>query len=135
MLDKTSTGIADSSVTFQPNRHPQLDGNDKKTVCQWNHGGFSHTCYGPDNQQFRCGQRIGMEIDISSSPRKLTLFVDDVQQKNYVINVPQAIRFWACICQKKSSFIVTKFEIRSSSYACVIGGQRALEWGKEWDNE
>ncbi|KAA6362574.1 MAG: hypothetical protein EZS28_041899 [Streblomastix strix] len=69
---------------------------------------------------------------MSSNPRKLTVFVDDIEQKYSVINIPQAIRFWSFVQQPNSSFIVTKFERRSFSSAHGVTGSIALEWGKVW---
>ncbi|KAA6357176.1 MAG: hypothetical protein EZS28_047297, partial [Streblomastix strix] len=126
-------GIADSTVVFQPNEQACFSGNKEKTVCYYYDGHLRHiNLWGPDNQGFRSGQRIGAEVNMSSSPRKLTFFVDDVEQKYYVINIPQAIRFWSFIIEPNSSFIVTRFERRSSSSAHGVTGSRALEWGKQW---
>ncbi|KAA6389356.1 MAG: hypothetical protein EZS28_015116 [Streblomastix strix] len=83
--------------------------------------------------RFDCGQRIGAEVNMSSSPKKLTFFIDDVEQQYYVINIPQAIRFWSYIYAPNSSFGVTRFERRSSSSAHGVTGSIGLEWGKEWD--
>ncbi|KAA6369141.1 MAG: hypothetical protein EZS28_035332, partial [Streblomastix strix] len=127
-------GIADSTVVFQPNKEPGEDENKGKTVRYWRSGQLWHiNVYGsPWNQNFVCGQRIGAEVNMSSSPRKLTFFIDDVEQQYYVINIPQAIRFWSYIYDPNSSFRVTRFERRSSSSAHRVKGSRGLEWGKEW---
>ncbi|KAA6385083.1 MAG: hypothetical protein EZS28_019390 [Streblomastix strix] len=104
-------GIADSTVVFKPNKAPWHDGNNEKTVCYY--------------------MKIGAEVNMSSSPRKLTFFVDDIEQKYFVINIPQAIRFWSFICKPNSSFRVTRFERRSSSSAHGVTGSRGFEWGKK----
>ncbi|KAA6367593.1 MAG: hypothetical protein EZS28_036880 [Streblomastix strix] len=126
-------GIADSTVVFQPNKYPDEDENKEKTVGYYRDGQLIHINLGPYNQQFFCGQRIGAEVDMSSSPRKLTFFIDDVEQQYYVINIPQAIRFWSFIFERNSSFRVTRFERRSSSSAHGVTGSIGLEWGKDWD--
>ncbi|KAA6368766.1 MAG: hypothetical protein EZS28_035707, partial [Streblomastix strix] len=125
-------GIADSTVVFKPNKAPQDDGNEGKTVYYRNDGYLYHINLGPFNQGFVCGQRIGAEVNMSSSPRKLTYFIDDVEQQYYVINIPQAIRFWSFIYEPNSSFKVTRFERRSSSSAHGVTGSRGLDWGKKW---
>ncbi|KAA6380498.1 MAG: hypothetical protein EZS28_023975 [Streblomastix strix] len=113
-------GIADSTVVFKPNKQAWEDIN--KTVYYRNEGQLQHIFGGPSNQGFFCGQRIGAEVNMSSSPRKLTFFIDDVEQQYYVINIPQAIRFWSLIKEPNSSFIVTRFERRSSSSAHGVTG-------------
>ncbi|KAA6361270.1 MAG: hypothetical protein EZS28_043203, partial [Streblomastix strix] len=125
-------GIADSSVVFKPNKGPWEDENSGKTVYYWDCGEFYHINLGPFNQRFRCGQRVGAEVDMISRPRRLTFFIDDVEQKYYVINIPEAIRFWSYIYDPNSSFTVTRFERRSSSSAHGVTGSYGREWGKEW---
>ncbi|KAA6374123.1 MAG: hypothetical protein EZS28_030350 [Streblomastix strix] len=125
-------GIADSTVVFQPNKGPWDEGNDKKTIYYRCDGRLLHINYGPHNQDFVCGQKIGAEVNMISSPRKLTFFVNDVEQQYYVINIPQAIRFWSYIIHPNSSFRVTRFERRSSSSAHGVKGSRQLECGKDW---
>ncbi|KAA6397075.1 MAG: putative kinase domain protein [Streblomastix strix] len=126
-------GIADSSVVFQPNKGPWEDGNKGKTIRYRDDGWILHINQGPINQSFKCEYKVGLEVNMSSNPRKLTFFVNDVEQKNYVINIPYAIRFWAYIWEAISSFTVTKFEKRSSSSSHGIAGSRSLEWGQyQW---
>ncbi|KAA6365728.1 MAG: hypothetical protein EZS28_038744, partial [Streblomastix strix] len=73
--------------------------------------------------------------NMTCRPRRLTFFVDDVEQKQYIINIPEAIRFWSFIQVPNSSFRVTRFERRSSSSAHGVTGSIGLEWGKEWPEE
>ncbi|KAA6384866.1 MAG: hypothetical protein EZS28_019607 [Streblomastix strix] len=117
-------GIADSSVVFQPNKWPNEDGNDEKTENYWSDY--------VSNQGFRCGQRIGAEVNMISRSRRLVFFVDDVEQKYQIINIPEAIRFWSLIQYPNSSFRVTRFERCSSSSAHGVTGSYGLEWGKKW---
>ncbi|KAA6386799.1 MAG: hypothetical protein EZS28_017675 [Streblomastix strix] len=128
-------GIADSSVVFKPYYGPQQDLKERKTVGYWSYGQLVHINGGPSNQRYDCGQRIGAEVNMISSPNKLTFFIDDVEQKNYFINIPYAIRFWSFIRDPNSSFTVTRFERRSSSFAHGVIGSRGLEWGKEWPRQ
>ncbi|KAA6382827.1 MAG: hypothetical protein EZS28_021646 [Streblomastix strix] len=128
-------GIADSSVVFKPNKGPSADGNKGKTVIYWSHGDLYHINFGPYNQGFRCEQRIGAEVNMICRPRRLMFFVEDVEQENYIVNIPEAIRFWSYILAPNSSFTVTRFERRSSSSAHGVTGSIALDWGKEWPKE
>ncbi|KAA6374940.1 MAG: putative Serine/threonine protein kinase [Streblomastix strix] len=128
-------GIADSSVVFKPNKGFWEDELKGKTVYYRCDGQLAHINLSPDNQEFVSGQRIGVEVNMSSSPRKLTFFIDDVEQQYYVINIPQAIRFWSFIRDPNSSFTVTRFERRSSSSAHGVTGSKGLEWGKDWEED
>ncbi|KAA6381319.1 MAG: hypothetical protein EZS28_023155 [Streblomastix strix] len=64
--------------------------------------------------------------------RKAYFFVDGEEQKNFVFNIPQEIRFYAFVQQQNSSFEVTKFEMLQKSSACGVVGSKGWEWGKEW---
>ncbi|KAA6376568.1 MAG: hypothetical protein EZS28_027906 [Streblomastix strix] len=126
-------GITDSSVVFKPNKSPFADEYEGKTVCYWDDGQLIHINFrGPSNQGFVCGQRIGAEVNMISRPRRLTFFVNDVEQQYYVINIPEAIRFYSYIHYPNSSFTVTRFERRSSSSAHGVTGSIGLEWRKQW---
>ncbi|KAA6333530.1 MAG: hypothetical protein EZS28_053159 [Streblomastix strix] len=65
-------------------------------------------------------------------PRKATFFVDDVEQPNFVIGIPEAVRFWAYTFDKLSSFTVIKFERLVKSTSQGVFGSKGLQWGKEW---
>ncbi|KAA6384226.1 MAG: hypothetical protein EZS28_020245 [Streblomastix strix] len=104
----------------------------EKTVRYYKSGEFSHITWGPINKQYSDGQKVGIEVDMTTVPRRVTFFVDDVEQPNYVICIPSEIRFWAYIYNESSSFTVTKFERLIKSSAKGVEGSKALEWGKEW---
>ncbi|KAA6371251.1 MAG: hypothetical protein EZS28_033220, partial [Streblomastix strix] len=125
-------GIADSSVVFKPNKEPDEDEYSGKTVNYWSGGRLVHINDCTHNQRFVCGQRIGAEVNITCRPRRLTFFVDDVEQQYYVLSIPEAIRFWSLISEPNSLFTVTRFERRSSSSAHGVTGSIGLEWGKRW---
>ncbi|KAA6395085.1 MAG: hypothetical protein EZS28_009388 [Streblomastix strix] len=113
-----SLEICDSSCSFAANSN----------------GDLNHVTQGIiKNQRYKDGQRIGIEIDMTTIPRRATFFVGDVQQPNYIIGIPSEIRFQAYTYSGSSSFTVTKFErlIKSSSQGVV--GSKALQWGKEWN--
>ncbi|KAA6366538.1 MAG: hypothetical protein EZS28_037934, partial [Streblomastix strix] len=96
-------------------------------------GDIDHITYGTrGNQSYTDGQRVAIEVDMITVPRRATFFVDDVEQPNFVINTPGAVRFWACIFKKSSLFTVTKFQRLIQSTAKGVEGSKALEWGKKW---
>ncbi|KAA6380529.1 MAG: hypothetical protein EZS28_023945 [Streblomastix strix] len=84
------------------------------------------------NQSFRCGQRVSVEVDMNSSPRKVFFFVDGEQQKNYVVGLPNKIRFFAFIQQAGSSFQITRSERLRQSSARVDADSVAWKWHKNW---
>ncbi|KAA6380264.1 MAG: hypothetical protein EZS28_024208, partial [Streblomastix strix] len=63
---------------------------------------------------------------------RATFFVDDIEQPNYVIEIPSKIRFWVFTYYKSSSFTVTKFERLIQSTAKGVEGSKAIQWGKKW---
>ncbi|KAA6328822.1 MAG: hypothetical protein EZS28_053676 [Streblomastix strix] len=65
-------------------------------------------------------------------PRRVTFFVNDAEQPEFVIGIPSEIRFWAYTSEEQSTFTVVKFERLIKSTAKGVVGSKALEWGKEW---
>ncbi|KAA6389221.1 MAG: hypothetical protein EZS28_015253 [Streblomastix strix] len=127
-------GIADASCSFEAGNAPDEDGNDKKTVRYQQNGKLSHITDGTKgNQEYVDGQKIGIEVDMTTVPRRATFFVDDVEQPNFVIGIPEAVRFWTCTYYKSSSYTVIKFERLIQSTVKGVEGSKALEWGKEWE--
>ncbi|KAA6380511.1 MAG: hypothetical protein EZS28_023962 [Streblomastix strix] len=106
----------------------------QKTVRYWGYnGGLDHITKGiSGNHKYVDGQRVAVEVDLTTVPRKATFFVNNVEQPNFVIGFPEAIRFWVHTYYKSSSFTVTKFERLIQSTAKGVKGSKALEWGKEW---
>ncbi|KAA6357160.1 MAG: hypothetical protein EZS28_047313, partial [Streblomastix strix] len=94
----------------------------EKTVRYFWNGQLSHISFGQNNKKYSDGQRIGIEVDMTTVPRRVTFFVDNVEQPKYVIGIPSEIRFW----------VLTKFERLIKSSAKGVEGSKALEWGKEW---
>ncbi|KAA6390461.1 MAG: hypothetical protein EZS28_014009 [Streblomastix strix] len=125
-------GIADATCSFAACKWPWEDGNDKKIV-RYSDGVLYHITNGiRGNQDYADGQRVAVEVDMTTVPRKVTFFVDDIEQPNFVIGIPEAIRFWAYITNSSSSFTVTKFERLIQSTAKGVEGSKAFEWGKQW---
>ncbi|KAA6360842.1 MAG: hypothetical protein EZS28_043631 [Streblomastix strix] len=84
------------------------------------------------NSPFNCGQKISIEADMKSNPRKVTFFIDGVEQKNSVVNIPEAVRFYVFVRKPGSSFQVTRFERLPSSSARGVPGSKQWEWGNDW---
>ncbi|KAA6374404.1 MAG: hypothetical protein EZS28_030069 [Streblomastix strix] len=129
-----SIGIADASCSFSAGKGPWEDGNKEKTIRYWGYNGdISHITDGiSGNHKYADGQRVAVEVDMTTVPRKVTFFVDDFEQPNFVIGIPDAVRFWACTIKEYSSFTITKFERLVQSTAKGVKGYKALEWGKQW---
>ncbi|KAA6378248.1 MAG: hypothetical protein EZS28_026224 [Streblomastix strix] len=126
-------GIADSSCSFATGKGPSANRNDNKTIRYWNDGCLNHITYGTKrNQSYVDGERIGIEVDMTKVPRRVTFFINDVEQPNYVVGIPSEIRFWAYTNKRSSSFIINKFQRLIQSTAKGVAGSKALQWGKEW---
>ncbi|KAA6392188.1 MAG: hypothetical protein EZS28_012284 [Streblomastix strix] len=129
----SGVGIADASCSFAVGSIPTNDGNKEKTVRYYNKGSLNHiTNYAIRNQIYEVGQRIAIEVDMTTVPRRATFFVDDIEQPNYVIGIPSEIRFLAFTYVRSTSFTILKFEKLVQSTAKGVEGSQALEWGKEW---
>ncbi|KAA6395409.1 MAG: hypothetical protein EZS28_009065 [Streblomastix strix] len=126
-------GIADASCSFATYKGPFSERDDKKIVRYLWDGDLYHiTVDTKGNQECEDGQRIGIEVHMTTIPRRVTFFINDVEQPKSVIGIPEAIRFWAYTTQKSSSFTITKFERLNKSSAKGVSGSKAFEWGKRW---
>ncbi|KAA6360544.1 MAG: hypothetical protein EZS28_043929, partial [Streblomastix strix] len=126
-------GITDASCSFDVSKGPSSDGNDKKTIRYYNNGDFDHVSYDKvQNKRYQDEERIAVEVDMTSNPRKVTFFVNEVEQQNYVVNIPSKIRFWAYNVNSLSTFTVTKFQRLNKSSFKGFPHSVALEWGKRW---
>ncbi|KAA6363536.1 MAG: hypothetical protein EZS28_040937, partial [Streblomastix strix] len=128
-----AVGIADESVRYGRDEHPEIRGGDK--VVGYNSGGgIAHIGdFIEGNSGFSDGCRIGMEMNMESNPRSLTFFINDKEQPNFIINIPKAVRIFCYIWQKGASFKINKFEFLSTPTARHGNGSRAWEYGKEWE--
>ncbi|KAA6375803.1 MAG: hypothetical protein EZS28_028669 [Streblomastix strix] len=134
IIQSISIGFADASCSFAAGKAPSDDGNQQKTVRYWGYkGDLDHiTDQTRENQEYANGQRVAVEVDMTTIPRRATFFVDDFEQPNFVIGIPEAIRFWVHTFYKSSFFTVIKFERLIQSTAKGVKGSNALEWGKKW---
>ncbi|KAA6402533.1 MAG: hypothetical protein EZS28_001941 [Streblomastix strix] len=128
-------GIVDTSFSFAAGDGPLInDRNGEKTVRYWGDGNFCHVFQNAEiNGRYKDGQRISAIVDMTSNPRKVVFYVDDIEQPNYVIGIPSEIRFWAYTLIESSSFTVTKFERLVQFTSQRIAGSKALQWGKQWE--
>ncbi|KAA6382175.1 MAG: hypothetical protein EZS28_022296 [Streblomastix strix] len=85
------------------------------------------------NGRFLNGERVSAEVNMQNVPRKLTFFIGDIEQPNFIVGIPGQIRFFAHISNKNSSFQVTKFEQLSQTSARGVVDSKELEWGKTWE--
>ncbi|KAA6387921.1 MAG: hypothetical protein EZS28_016550 [Streblomastix strix] len=128
-----SLGIADASCSFSAGKGPSYHGYVKKTVRYYYNGDLEHITNGTiGNRSYEDGQRISAIVDMTSNPRKVVFYVDDIEQPNFVIGIPSEIRFWAFTRIGSSSFTVTKFERLVQFIQQEVVGSKALQWGKSW---
>ncbi|KAA6403494.1 MAG: hypothetical protein EZS28_000977 [Streblomastix strix] len=93
--DLYAVGIADESVCYGRNEPPQIKGWNKIVEYHCD-GDIRHIGeYFKGNSEFSTdGSRIGMELNMESNPRSLTFFINDEEQPNFIINIPNAVRIW-----------------------------------------
>ncbi|KAA6392770.1 MAG: hypothetical protein EZS28_011703 [Streblomastix strix] len=126
-------GIADSSIQFNAHMGPWDQGNQDKTVRFWNYGKIEHVSNGlKGNGEYKDNQRVAIEVDMRSEPRKVYLYIDNAEQPNSVVGIPPEIRFWCCICAPSSAFTITKFLNLAQSSTRMTHGQRQWQYGREW---
>ncbi|KAA6367195.1 MAG: hypothetical protein EZS28_037278, partial [Streblomastix strix] len=124
-------GIAEESVLFKRDEYSWAKGYKKIVMYDWR-GSIGHIGEEIEgNAAFNTGDRVTFEFNIDTSPRTLTFFVNDVEQPNYVSNIPAAVR--AYFLFKNDAFKVLKFEALPAPTAQHSTGSRAWEYGTEWN--
>ncbi|KAA6401346.1 MAG: hypothetical protein EZS28_003120, partial [Streblomastix strix] len=100
-------GIADASCSFAAGKRPWEDGNQEKTVRYWGfNGDLDHiTNDTKGNRSYEDGQRISAIVDMTSNPRKVVFYVDDIEQPNFVIGIPSEIRIWVRFIMERIFFL------------------------------
>ncbi|KAA6387376.1 MAG: putative Serine/threonine-protein kinase Nek3 [Streblomastix strix] len=127
-----AVGIADETLKYERNEEPYARGWDKIVVYDYYFGRIEHKYkLIVGNSEFKTGDRVALELDMDSSPRTLTFFVNDEEQPNYATNIPAAVR--AFLLVKGSAFKVLKFEALSAPTAKHGAGSRAWEYGTKWE--
>ncbi|KAA6358271.1 MAG: hypothetical protein EZS28_046201, partial [Streblomastix strix] len=85
------------------------------------------------NQEFySSNKRVAMDLNMEVIPRTLTFFVNDIEQPNYVFNIPGAVRYFAQIYYKTDSFKILSFSKLSSPMAKHPEGSFGWEYGTKW---
>ncbi|KAA6379424.1 MAG: hypothetical protein EZS28_025047 [Streblomastix strix] len=127
-------GITDETVRYGRKERPE-DREWDKIVEYHQDGDIGHIgSYIKGNAEFyKTTDRVTLELNMDSSPRTLTFFVNDEEQPNYVTNIPAAVR--AYLWFKGNSFQVLKFEALSAPTAKHGAGSRAWEYGTEWEKD
>ncbi|KAA6400617.1 MAG: hypothetical protein EZS28_003858 [Streblomastix strix] len=139
-FDKISSncmiGIADASIIFDANASiGQYKG---KILSYSSINGFLQHMSFPGirgNKQFINKQIISCEVDLASQPKSVHFFVDNEEQRNYVVDIPPAIRFMICLFNSNSQFTIQKLEKLSCSSAIGVDESKEFEWGQNWNNE
>ncbi|KAA6369285.1 MAG: hypothetical protein EZS28_035189 [Streblomastix strix] len=128
-----AVGIADETVKYERKEDPYARGKEK-IVTQYNSGMIGHNgdWIEGNAEFFKTGDCVTLELNMDSSPRTLTFFVNDEEQPNYATNIPAAVR--AVLWCKDNAFKVTKFEALSAPTAKHGAGSRAWEYGTKWKN-
>ncbi|KAA6395180.1 MAG: hypothetical protein EZS28_009294 [Streblomastix strix] len=125
-------GIADETVRYDRIQRPEKVGWEKIVYYHCN-GGLGHIGdWVKGNAEFDDKHRIQLEINMNTTPRTLTFFYDDVEQPNYVVNIPSSVRFWAFIWKTEECFKLLKFESITEPISKHGDGSKALEFGKDW---
>ncbi|KAA6396142.1 MAG: hypothetical protein EZS28_008329 [Streblomastix strix] len=110
-------GIADGHIHYDRNQCPS-DAGFNNILCFFHTGDLVHVGdFNAWNTPFNSGDSVAMELNMDSNPRSITFFVNNVEQINCIINIPEAVRFWAYFLQPSSSFQVIKFEYLSQPTA------------------
>ncbi|KAA6398343.1 MAG: putative Serine/threonine-protein kinase Nek3 [Streblomastix strix] len=124
LKDATDIGIADESVQYSRNQYPKQAGNGKIVYCSSSGTLFHQGDLIGGNSKYKSGDRIAMELNMDSNPKSLTFFINDVEQPNYITNIPATSNIY----QRKSSFKIVCFDLLTSSTA-KHEGSRAWGWG------
>ncbi|KAA6392894.1 MAG: hypothetical protein EZS28_011583, partial [Streblomastix strix] len=128
-------GVSEESLIYKGNEEPDARGKGKFVYQHWS-GAIHHTedSWIEDNSSYGSGHHIAMELNMDVIPRTLTFFYDSILQKNYVVNIPPAMRFWVYLYNEGTSFQITKFERLSNPSASQqqLDQQKKYEYGKLW---
>ncbi|KAA6367545.1 MAG: hypothetical protein EZS28_036928 [Streblomastix strix] len=130
--DLSAVGIADETVKYERREYPQARGYEK--IVEYKQLGYIEHIgdHIEGNAGFEnAGDRVTLEMNMDSSPRTLTFFKNDVEQPNYVTNIPAAVR--ASLPSLDNAFKVLKFEALPAPTAKHAAGSRSWEYGTEWE--
>ncbi|KAA6388036.1 MAG: putative MAP kinase kinase family domain protein [Streblomastix strix] len=134
--EEITVGIADESV--RNGRYKSLYGRNEiykyKTVEYYRNGYIHHIDDGIKGNSyfFEDGCRLGMEVNMDSNPRTLTFFVKNKEQTNYVIGIPESVRFMLTFPESNSEIEIDKLTKLSAPTA--LHGNDSISWdySEEW---
>ncbi|KAA6376023.1 MAG: hypothetical protein EZS28_028451 [Streblomastix strix] len=92
-------GIADSTVIFDSKKEPGDIKYKGKTVCYKNNGCITHmnNIEIAGNAKIEDGQTVALEVNMSTTPRTLTFFINGQQQPIQISNIPPSLKFWVLL--------------------------------------
>ncbi|KAA6374517.1 MAG: hypothetical protein EZS28_029957 [Streblomastix strix] len=79
--------------------------------------------------------QVALEFNIEQLPTTLTFFVNNIEQPNYIINIPKSVRFLVYLSLRGSSFEILNFVHLISPNAKHPESSRSFEWGKKWESD
>ncbi|KAA6369432.1 MAG: hypothetical protein EZS28_035041 [Streblomastix strix] len=84
------------------------------------------------NQEYsNAGDRITLELNMDTEPKSLTFFINNVEQKFFVVKIPDSVRLWVHF-NGIGSFKILNFE-RVAAPLAKHEGSVALIWGDDWE--
>ncbi|KAA6362963.1 MAG: hypothetical protein EZS28_041510, partial [Streblomastix strix] len=130
-------GIADASVVFGSKKDPADNEYNGKIVCYQNNGNLNHINKKgiAGNCKIEDGQTVALEVNMTSSPRTLTFFINGQQQPISVCNIPPSIRFWINLCVQNQTFTLTRFERINSPSTTGVQNSKVMQWGQNWKSD
>ncbi|KAA6321012.1 MAG: hypothetical protein EZS28_054610, partial [Streblomastix strix] len=84
------------------------------------------------NSKIKSRHSIAMELNMESSPKQLTFFYDNIEQNNFVVNIPSSVRFLVYLSMSESSFRVLSFNRLVTPTALHPQQSRSFIWGTNW---
>ncbi|KAA6374244.1 MAG: hypothetical protein EZS28_030229, partial [Streblomastix strix] len=130
-------GIADGTVDFGSKKEPGDIKYQRKTVCYKNNGCIIHTNNTEiaGNAKIEDGQTVALEVNMSTSSRTLTFFINGQQQPVSISKIPSSIKFWINLRAQKQSFTLTRFELIQTSSTTSLLNSKVLQWGQVWNTD
>ncbi|KAA6393135.1 MAG: putative polyadenylate-binding protein [Streblomastix strix] len=130
-------GISESSVCFDSKKEPGDLLYKGKTVCYKNNGCITHTNNTEiaGNAKIEDGQTIALEVNMSTTPRTLTFFINGQQQPVSISKIPSSIKFWINLRAQKQSFTLTRFERIQTFSTTSLLNSKVLQWGSVWNTD
>ncbi|KAA6401986.1 MAG: hypothetical protein EZS28_002489 [Streblomastix strix] len=124
-------GISESSVWFDSKKEPGDIKYKGKTVCYKNNGCITHmnNTEIAGNAKIEDGQTVALEVNMSTTPRTLTFFINGQEQQISISSIPPSIKFWINLCVPNQSFTLTCFERIQSPSSTGLQISKVINWG------